>query len=1354
MAIKFSDLQFIQSGSLASDDVFAVTDTSENLSFKIKFEELEQALITASTFTDHDADMVTALNAYASKPAASTTPLNAGSLGGSTLQGITNAYQQYVKDNAASSLSQLANTSQNYGVVSLDTTLQTHSLAVRYTQPAAVIGDPPVLQGYQAITTKNIPEDTSLNATNLYYSEEKVTDYFDLYFGSYYNRYGTTFDEGDLTDSFFDTVAYAENKTGEDDPFGFSAVPGTTERTGRWLTVHKEGVIPGTTPEIIREQANRFQSLQKNKSIRIYGAENESTNSPPTDSLVTTIDKFGFTTAVGPAVIDRIFNAEQSNLIANEDKITTVDTNGNPIPHGFVAGEEIIYSTNGTANTPSSALVNGAAYFVIPLEGEPNSFKIASSKTNATPVGENDPIHIVLQETGAVGSDHIFTPLVVPDGSIPFQRLTYTCAEFDLTTGRVYPADTAVALNIGPPATFQDTTQDGVDDIANYLVNDQDKILKDFGVENFIKLDFNHISPNGIATSGPSPNRGILVYRSVGQPNSEDPELQSNATLCAVLGPKDLETNSWIDYFNDDILDFSKKQQADNTYLPEYTVHFKPQEAPIQWQLGWVDRTIIQVVETDNFIRIKLSSAIYARTGQKTGMWISHNDTNSIRNAVSDNSLGGRKAIQLNAKNYITDTIEVPDNFAIAGFAYNTKLTRLPWSGYAGNESKANIFNRRGNSGAMSNVSLVGFDIDGNAINSIAFADSSLHGGTNYAINCGTTSDQVLIDKVRISHPIGGGVYASSGSNFRLTGSEIVNSGVTDRHVFSPLVADGGQSSFISSNRFQNFTDAVDASITDKGVVEGNIIAGCGSGLVVFGSRFMVTSPNVLTGSGDEFLPNPDAYNSEFDSINIDLTASSLDGGMFLSGPMKYQENGDVYDLSNAELTYRVFAIEKGDDGEETIWADNIIAPTVGGLDAEPQDTITIPFDPTPSGATISVAPINAITFTSDHGLTTGDPVKYVSTEAPADQYSSLDPLKTYYVNALTSNGIALYESQADALNNVTGNRVTLAADAGAGANHSIVRSVYLRLKSGLNSDNLKSEGGFSFDISPESVSRIKSSDGIYSYSYMSGKKRAGGIQTITDATTFTPMGASAFGSDGAVDVEVETKGLGSSAKITLSYTGSTGAVVATVSDFKGIDYASGDTISIPRQTIATALGVSLSDVVTTNIFNDFVAKVNTIQRNVIHHLDKDGNPTASLDNVNHVGLGWSASIRQYLSPAGIITSTASDIDRWSNQQSDAEGLHAIYTVKVKDYKYLTTGRKVKFTQSGLTPHIQFSPGIGAEQYGVIQNITPVGAEAELGIRWGNANANDDSGNPSATDGFGGTLEIEDVFVIATGRIK
>lgn len=1352
MAIKFSDLQFIQAGSLAADDVFAVTDTSENLSFKIKFEELEKAVITASTFTDHDADMVTALNAYANKPESSTTPLNAGSLGGSTLQGITNAYQQYVKDNAASSLAQLSNDSNDFGVVCLDTTLQTHSLAVRYSTPGSEIGDAPVLIGYTPITTKNIPEDTSLNATNLYYSEEKVTDYFDLYFGSYYNRYGTTFDEGDLTDSFFDTVAYAENKTGEDDPFGFSSVPSTTESVGQWLTVHKEGVIPGTTPEITREQANRFRSLQKNKNIRIYGAESQSTNSPPTDSLVTTIDKFGFTTAVGPAVIDRIFNAEQSNLVANEDKITTVDENGNAIPHGFTAGQEVIYSTNGSTNTPSTALVNGASYFVIPIEGEPNSFRIASSKTNATPTGEDDPIHIVLRETGAVGSDHIFTPLVVPDGSIPFQRLTYTCAEFDLITGRVYPADTAVALNIGPPATFQDTTQDGVDDIANYLVNDQDKILKDFGVENFIKLDFNHISPNGIATSGPSPDRGILVYRSVGQPNSEDPELQSSATLCAVLGPKDLETNSWIDYYNDDILDFSKKQQSDNTYLPEYTVHFKPQEAPIQWQLGWVDRSITQVVETDDFIRIKLNAPIYARTGQKQGMWISHNDTSAIRNAVSDNSLGGRKAIQLNAKNYITDTIEVPDNFAIAGFAYNTKLTRLPWSGYQGNESKANIFNRRGNSGAMSNVSLVGFDIDGNAINSIAFADSSLHGGTNYAINCGTTSNQVLIDKVRISHPIGGGIYASSGSNFRLTGSEIVNSGVTDRHVFSPLVADGGQSSFISSNRFQNFTDAVDASITDKGVVEGNIIAGCGSGLVVFGSRFMVTSPNVLTGSGDEFLPNPDAYNSEFDSINIDLTASSLDGGMFLSGPMKYQENGEVYDLSTAELTYKVFAIEKGDDGEESIWADDIIAPTIG-LDAEPQDELTSPFDPT-SGGVINVAPQNAITFTAEHGFTTGDPVKYVSTEAPADQYSSLNPLKTYYVNALTSTQIALYESQSDALNDVTANRVTLAVDAGAGANHSIVRSVYLKLKSGINSDNLKSEGGFSFDISPESVSRIKSSDGIYSYSYMSGKKRAGAIQSITDATTFTPMGASAFGSDGAVDVEVETKGLGSNAKITLSYTGSTGAVVATVSEFKGTDYAQGDTISIPRQTIATALGVSLSDVVTTNIFNDFVAKVNTIERNLVHHLDRHGIPTTSLDNPNHVGLGWSASIRQYLSPAAVITSTASDIDRWSAQQSDAEGLHAIYTVKVKDYKYLTTGRRVKFTQSGLTPHIQFSAGIGAESYGVITDITPVGTEAELQIRWGNANADDGNGNPSATDGFGGTLEIEDVFVIATGRIK
>lgn len=503
--------------------------------------------------------------------------------------------------------------------------------------------------------------------------------------------------------------------------------------------------------------------------------------------------------------------------------------------------------------------------------------------------------------------------------SNPYNVLKYRVAEWDYSTGQISSGITEMTAYVGVPGTVTDPVQ-----VENYLAGDPNRILSAFGIENFININF---------TSGPTPGRGILIYRRVG--TSGAPEGVSK--LIAVLGPKDVEVGKWIDYYTDDVLDYSGKNQEDNSYLPINTVHFRPLIEPAVAREGWMDNVITGVKYSDpinpvqsTYIDITLQDPMTS----SAGVWVCHDDTSKIQSAINNNSVAGRKAVQLNPKNYMVSELVVPSNFGINGFAYNTRMSKIPWSGYSTDAPSGRIIRAAAATGA-SNISLVGFDIDGNSTNSFLFDDSSVS-SRNYIVDWGQRSDSILIDKVRISKPIGGGIWASDGTNFKIFASEAINSGLSDRYLFSPLIVDGGENTSIVSNRFQNFTNYVDTSITNKGVIEGNIISNCGTGLLIYGSRFLVSAPNILVGPADEFLPNPDSYNSEYDSINIDLTGSILTQPVtsYDSDPFKYQENGDVYDLTQtAGVEYKIFAVEKLPDGSENIWLPSITGVHAGALE-------------------------------------------------------------------------------------------------------------------------------------------------------------------------------------------------------------------------------------------------------------------------------------------------------------------------------------------------------------------------------------------------------------------------------------
>ena len=464
----------------------------------------------------------------------------------------------------------------------------------------------------------------------------------------------------------------------------------------------------------------------------------------------------------------------------------------------------------------------------------------------------------------------------------------YRIAEFNYTTGQIAPAGVIRALTIATP------TQ---------LLNSVSNTYEAFNTDNFIRLTI----------SGVTAGNGVLVYR-------RTPETSDQFILCAVLGPKEVSEGTFIDYYAFDWVPWSGRLEADNTY-PTDVIHF-PRIAPGTSKRGWVDMTIQAKTVTGNNMDLTLNDVVFISSDQQT-VSLAHNDTSAITQAISTNSAIDRKSVVLNAKTYVSSLISLPNNFGLVGTPYITKITKLPWSGGEAGTSSAKMIKTQIATGAT-NVSLVGVDLEGSAINQFRFPDTT-DDTRNYAVDFGVQPDGPLIDKVRVRNVIGGGIYADRPIDLRVAASEVLNSGVDDRLSYSPIFAYGGQKTQITANKFENFGAGLDVSNTDKGIVSDNLLNNIGSGLVVYGSKFFISSQNVLIGPAGEFLPTPDTLNSEFDMLNIDLTAKYLADAPFDSDVHVYQENGLIYDLTQTDgtisnVSYDAYYVEKLPNGGEQFW--------------------------------------------------------------------------------------------------------------------------------------------------------------------------------------------------------------------------------------------------------------------------------------------------------------------------------------------------------------------------------------------------------------------------------------------------
>jgi hypothetical protein len=445
----------------------------------------------------------------------------------------------------------------------------------------------------------------------------------------------------------------------------------------------------------------------------------------------------------------------------------------------------------------------------------------------------------------------------------------YRIARFNIVTG-----------NISPSTTIERSVI--VDSTVEFDENNNVRIFNIQGVDS---------------------NSGLLIYKRNGT--------EGNWNLIAIVGPGNYSSGTYIDYGDSDNNPWSGLDPETNLFLSSNLIHF-PTTPPTTFLYGWTDATISFIDYFTKEIRIK--EKVFARPGFIN---ISSDDTEYLQNLIQEQVDSGRASLRLSDVTYVVSKLRIPNNFSLIGVSGMTLIYKLPWSAIAPDVNSTAILQATNRIGPQ-NLSIQDLKIDGNLPNQFLISDI-VDKSLNYAINFGTQGSNIKINNIELYNVVGGGIYSTSTSNLTINASKIRNGTISDRFLYSPALIFEANNAVISENIFENFTSAVDISVSRESVVSNNIIKNSGTGLLVYASKNLISSPNVLMGPANELLPSPDILNSVYDSVNVYLEP----GLAFTSDQYRYQENGENFNLiadpSNI-IIYELWKLEKTAEGFENLY--------------------------------------------------------------------------------------------------------------------------------------------------------------------------------------------------------------------------------------------------------------------------------------------------------------------------------------------------------------------------------------------------------------------------------------------------
>jgi hypothetical protein len=394
--------------------------------------------------------------------------------------------------------------------------------------------------------------------------------------------------------------------------------------------------------------------------------------------------------------------------------------------------------------------------------------------------------------------------------------------------------------------------------------------------------DLDHISLTIARTETTS---GILVYR------SENSATISDAKLVAILGPKELGGGtsgiSWKDYGSYERTEWSSKT-AKNEFDDDQ-IHF-PNIASATAKKGWAIDSIVSI--GSGFIGVNNNYTLNSTPTVK----VVHDNTYAFAEAINESVVGDVNSLILPGGTYLVQSIGIPTGFTLKGDGRSTIIKQQ----YFANDLTDGGGNSLSLNGKLisgigtANITLQNLTIDGNNTNNILF-DGEID---NYLVYLENISSSLISD-IEIRNSPGNGLYVYNSNRLLLQGSSFVDGGLTDRYPFYPINAQESEVLRINNCLFENYSGSVDVSVTSIASINGNIIRNAGTGLRLYAASKVNTSNNIILGPSDEFVPTPDIYDSDFNSVNITVQKNIN----FTSPVFLYLENGQAKNLSSSQVS-------------------------------------------------------------------------------------------------------------------------------------------------------------------------------------------------------------------------------------------------------------------------------------------------------------------------------------------------------------------------------------------------------------------------------------------------------------------
>jgi hypothetical protein len=440
--------------------------------------------------------------------------------------------------------------------------------------------------------------------------------------------------------------------------------------------------------------------------------------------------------------------------------------------------------------------------------------------------------------------------------------------------------------------------------LRNGKIGISSQISPSGGVNHIGLDDFNLDNHVTLTIARQDTNHGILVYRqkftgvgTVGDANVED------AKLTAILGPKELSGNTsniiWKDYGNFDQTAWSPKG-TDNEFKSGQ-IHF-PNTPPTTNLRGWDIAKITDVNSTSITLDRPLKTNI--GIGTTNAVKFVHDNTNEFEKSINKLISDQTRSLSLPAGTYLTNTFTIPSNFTLSGLGNNTVIKQQYFATDI-NDGTSTTLNFEGNVVGLGttsgeNVTIDNITFDGNNENNIVY-ESSLDNYILYFPNL----EKSTISNVRVRNSPADGIYLDNSNRVNIDNISITDGSLSDREVYTPLYTQSSTILRINNSIFENFSGPVDVSASTIVSLVGNVVRNCGTGLKTFGVDKIRSSDNIILGPADEYIPTTDIYDSDFDSVNL-----NIERGVDFYGPViQYLEDGEPKDISSTKVAFTSLGI-------------------------------------------------------------------------------------------------------------------------------------------------------------------------------------------------------------------------------------------------------------------------------------------------------------------------------------------------------------------------------------------------------------------------------------------------------------